>query len=101
MMDLESLPPLCLDTPTAPQERLLFKSVLEYAVLMSVGMKDKASFQRNISSLRPYYTLCGYDLQSKDSVTSVVLGLNLLYLLVENRLADFHCEVSFGSTKYD
>ena len=25
----------------------------------------------------------------------MVLGLNLLYLLVENRLADFHCEVSY------
>jgi hypothetical protein len=28
-------------------------------------------------------------------VTFIVIGLNLLYLLVENRLADFHCEVSF------
>lgn len=28
-------------------------------------------------------------------ITHAILGLNLLYLLVENRLADFHCEVCF------
>jgi hypothetical protein len=31
---------------------------------------------------------------SESSITPIVLALNLLYLLVENRLADFHCEVS-------
>lgn len=30
---------------------------------------------------------------SADSVTPIVLALNLLYFLVENRLADFHCEL--------
>jgi len=29
----------------------------------------------------------------KSEITNAILGLNLLYLLVENRLADFHCEV--------
>lgn len=30
----------------------------------------------------------------KSEITNAILGLNLLYLLVENRLADFHCEVT-------
>ena len=30
-------------------------------------------------------------------VKDIILGLNLLYLLVENRLSDFHCEVSIFS----
>lgn len=38
-----------------------------------------------------------------DSATPVILALNLLHLLVENRLADFHCEVcpSFYFPKID
>lgn len=28
-------------------------------------------------------------------MTNAILGLNLLYLLVENRLSDFHCEVLY------
>lgn len=34
---------------------------------------------------------------ASSEVTAIVLGLNLLYLLVENRLADFHCELEFLS----
>lgn len=32
----------------------------------------------------------------RSEVTNAILGLNLLYLLVENRLSDFHCEVLYG-----
>ncbi len=59
MLDLDSLPPIAQDSPTAADERRLFAQVLEYAVLLSVEQQDKASFQRNISALRPYYTLFG------------------------------------------
>lgn len=59
MMEIESLPPLCIETPFASQERELFKNVLEYAVLLSILQQDKAAFQRSILSLRPYYTQFG------------------------------------------
>ena len=32
-------------------------------------------------------------------ISHAIIGLNLLYLLVENRLADFHCEV-FNTVVY-
>ncbi len=57
MMELDSLPPLLLQTMNAHEERLLFKHVLEYAVLLAVSTKDKSSFQKYISSLQPYYLL--------------------------------------------
>jgi 26S proteasome regulatory subunit N12 len=93
MVDLDSLPPLCQQTPAADQEREIFRHVLEYAVLLSVQLEDRSSFQRNVASLRPYYTQFGYGNLGSDSVTPIVLALNLLYFLVENRLADFHCEL--------
>jgi len=92
MIDLDSLPPICADSPTAAAERTLFRRVLENGVLLSVAAQDRSAFQRNISSLRPFYTQFGYDL-SPGSIAPIVIGLNLLFLLVENRLADFHCEI--------
>jgi len=96
MIDLDSLPPICAETPSAADERALFRQVLEYGVLLSVAVQDRSAFQRNISSLRPFYTQFGYDV-TPGSVAPVIIGLNLLYLLVENRLADFHCEIELLS----
>lgn len=59
MVELDSLPPLCVDGPTAHQERELFRDVLEYAVLLAVQQEDKYAFQRSVSSLRPFYTQFG------------------------------------------
>lgn len=38
------------------------------------------------------YFLSNRETEESDIMYNIV-GLNLLYLLVENRLADFHCEV--------
>jgi hypothetical protein len=39
-------------------------------------------------------TIFLYDRDAPETeIMCTILGLNLLYLLVENRLADFHCEV--------
>lgn len=92
MLELDSLPPMMEDTVNCVEERALAKQVLEYAVLLSINLADKEAFQRHISSLRPYY-LTEASRQNPSDVMYSVIGLNLLYLLVENRLADFHCEV--------
>ena len=88
MIVLESLPPMNVDCPTADAERSLAREVYEYAVLHANNSGNKDEFQRYISCLRPYYA---------SSVVSdnkpLICGLKLLYLLVENRLSDFHCEV--------
>lgn len=56
LLDLDSLPPLCLETASAGEERKLAMEVFEYAVIMSVNNLDKDSFQRYMSCLKPYYT---------------------------------------------
>lgn len=89
MLELDSLPPLFIDSPTAEGERQIARETLEYAVLLSIKMGDKNAFQRHLSSLRPYYTNNSIISENQNTI----LGLNLLYLLVENRLSDFHCEL--------
>ena len=90
--------------------------VFEYAVILSINQMDRDSFNRYMSCLKPYYLNYArwgivhdcLDIENciiqsitcvlshrgqKSEITNAILGLNLLYLLVENRLADFHCEV--------
>jgi hypothetical protein len=43
--------------------------------------------------------LCDRDAPETE-IMCTILGLNLLYLLVENRLADFHCEVRGYAVNY-
>jgi 26S proteasome regulatory subunit N12 len=94
MLEMDSLPPMMVATPNATAEREMGKQALEYAVLLSINVGDKDAFQRHMTALRPYY-FAGSAGQgpARSDVMYSVLGLNLLYLLVENRLADFHCEV--------
>eukprot|EP01041_Mallomonas_annulata_P011590 gene11590-24262_t len=96
LIDFDSLPPLGIESETAEKERAAAREILEYAVMLSIKTKDKEAFQRYLSSLRPYYT--GYSHAVSESEHKYpILGLNLLYLLVENRLADFHCELELLS----
>lgn len=88
---LDSLPPINAEYENAITERGLALEVYEYAVIYSVKCGDKDSFQRFMSCLRPYYADC--DCLNKSSNKTTILGLKLLYLLVENRLSEFHCEI--------
>jgi 26S proteasome regulatory subunit N12 len=89
---------------------------LEQAVLLSVLRTDKVGFQRHVSQLKPLYTderclrhrVCKlrrylifvlplYTLPrcscQPGDARSCIVGLNLMFLLVENRLAEFHSEL--------
>jgi hypothetical protein len=55
LLELDSLPPLGLETPTAAQERNFAKEVFEYSVILSINQKDREKFQRYMSCLKPYY----------------------------------------------
>ena len=59
MLELDSLPPMGFETANAAEERRVFARVLEHAVILSIGQQDKFSFQKYITSLRPYYTQYG------------------------------------------
>lgn len=56
MIGLNSLPPLNMETPDAANERNIARQVLEYAVLLSISLGDKEDFQRQMSSLKPFYS---------------------------------------------
>ena len=63
-------------------------NALELGVLLSVAAGDLDAFARNVAQLKPNYVL-GTPSERK----CLILGLNLMFLLVENRLAEFHAEL--------
>jgi 26S proteasome regulatory subunit N12 len=77
-----------LDIPPSAQQITLAANALELGVLLSVAAGDLDAFARNMAQLKPNYSK-GAQTQKK----SHVLGLNLMFLLVENRLSEFHAEL--------
>jgi len=71
--------------------RPIAESTLEYAVLLCVRASDKEGFQRNMAQLKAYYGSPA--LAARSAKRRMILGLHLLFLLVENRLAEFHSEL--------
>lgn len=65
-------------------------SALEAFVVYSVRTADDESFSRYYSQLKSYYSMVPI---SATPNQPKVLGLNLLRLLVDNRLAEFHSEL--------
>jgi 26S proteasome regulatory subunit N12 len=61
---------------------------LELGVLLSVAAADLDAFARNLAQLKPYYSR-GIITERKNHI----LGLNLMFLLIENRLSEFHAEL--------
>ena len=98
MIDFDTLLPNGSKTisPSSKLEKISAIDVLENAIILSINLGDKDLFARHISSLRTYYHDFGDDIQSNLKYT--MIGLNLLYLLVENKLAEFHCELELLTT---
>lgn len=89
-----------LEIPTgqgAPIESItLAANALELGVLLSVADQDLDAFARNISQLKPYYAALSAAAAANNTTTERkchVLGLNLMNLLVDNRLSEFHAEL--------
>jgi 26S proteasome regulatory subunit N12 len=80
----------------AGDELAIGREVLELALLTSVTTGDMRSFERNFAQLRPYYAAtvaAGAVPVEVVAGRQHVVGLYLIHLLVENRLAEFHSEV--------
>jgi len=92
LLGFDSLPPMCVDSANATAERIYARDVYEYAVVLSIYSGDKAEFQKYLSMLRPYYTGFGAEISESEN-KYMIIGLNLLYLIVENRLSEYHCEL--------
>ncbi|OMP05358.1 SAC3/GANP/Nin1/mts3/eIF-3 p25 [Corchorus olitorius] len=91
-----SLPPLFENTPNANNELLLAREIYEHAVVLSVKIEDQDAFERDFFQLKPYYTDAGNRLPPSTQEYPI-LGLNLLRLLVQNRIAEFHTELELLS----
>ena len=71
---------------------MLAGEVLELAVQISVQTHDQAAFERNNQQLRQHY-MESRKLLPPSQNEAVLTGLNLLRLLVQNRIAEFHTEL--------
>lgn len=94
MLGFSSLPPA---SPTAPsqtqqQELALAREILEHGALLSIKTMDIPAFERYVAQLKVYYTDCAAQLPESPRQFPV-LGLNLLRLLAQNRIAEFHTEL--------
>ncbi|KAF6146045.1 hypothetical protein GIB67_033404, partial [Kingdonia uniflora] len=95
LTEFRSLPPLFEDSPSAVQELTTARDIYEHAVVLSVKVEDQDAFERDFFQLKPYYTDARNLPQSPQEYP--ILGLNLLRLLVQNRIAEFHTELEILS----
>lgn len=91
LTELAFMPTAASASPTE-QELLLAREVLEMGAQWSVKMEDVASFERYIAQLKTYYFDYAKLLPSS-SYQYELLGLGLLCLLAQNRIAEFHTEL--------
>jgi len=85
-----------ISNPSA-KELVVARDVLEIGVQWSIEKKDIPSFERYMSQLKVYY----YDYSGilpESPYHYQLLGLNLMCLLAQNRLAEFHTELELLPT---
>jgi 26S proteasome regulatory subunit N12 len=82
-----------------PEQIALERSVFETAAMLNIREKDIKEFQRHFSMLKPYYVDYGSELPPSD-LQSTVLGLNLLRLLAQGSLDEFHIELETISSEH-
>lgn len=80
------------------KELLLARDTLEIGALWSIETRNIPAFQRYVAQLKCYYF--DYGARLPDSPYKYqILGLNLLSLLAQNRLAEFHTEMELLSVE--
>merc|ERR1711862_605915 len=78
--------------PENEKEMLIMREVFEIGAQYCVATKDAPSFERYMSMLKSIYTDQSKTLPESSRMYEL-LGLNLLFLLSQNRLSDFHTEL--------
>ncbi|XP_059171363.1 26S proteasome non-ATPase regulatory subunit 8-like [Physella acuta] len=74
------------------QELLIARDILEIGAQWAIAKKDIPAFERYMAQLKCYYMDYKDDLP-ESAFKYQLLGLNLLCLLSQNRLAEFHTEL--------
>lgn len=74
------------------KELFIAREVLEIGAYHAISTKDIPAFERYISQLKSFYFDLTHGLTPSQRVFSL-LGLNLLRLLADNKIAEFHTEL--------
>jgi len=91
-----------IDFATRCEELKLAREAAEHGVMISALSRDESGFERHASQVRAAYDACkrasaGVDAKHAPIEASanepLIVGLNLLRLLVQNRIAEFHTEL--------
>jgi 26S proteasome regulatory subunit N12 len=78
-----------LDFPPGSEQHMgVAAQALEIGILLAVEDGDMEAFGRNVAQIKPLYAVLGTTPRKCH-----ILGLNLMNLLVENRLSEFHAEL--------
>jgi len=92
----DALPPFLSggESGDAAAQQQLARGTLEQAALLSVKSGDMDGFERHFAQLRVYYSEPAVAAALPPSaLMHPLLGLNLLHLVVESRLSEFHSEL--------
>mmetsp|Transcript_12269 Transcript_12269/g.26462 ORF Transcript_12269/g.26462 Transcript_12269/m.26462 type:complete len:264 (+) Transcript_12269:65-856(+) len=98
LIQFPALPPLFEKSATAQQELLLAREVLEHAVLLAVKQASDDAMERRFLQLKTFYADTR-GLIPASPQEHPMLGLDLLRLLVQNRIAEFHTELELISVE--
>ncbi|XP_014255752.1 26S proteasome non-ATPase regulatory subunit 8 [Cimex lectularius] len=90
LTDLMFLP--TSSTKASQKELIIARDILEIGAQWSIATKDIPSFERYMAQLKCYY-LDYRDELPESAYKYQLLGLNLLLLLSQNRVAEFHTEL--------
>ncbi len=96
LLNLSFLPSSSQSENLDKRELIIARNTLEIGALWSIQKQDIPSFQRYVTQLKCYYFDYGSLLQ-ESPFQYQILGLNLLSLLAQNRLAEFHTEMELLS----
>ena len=99
MIEFTSLPPaiVSMPSPSQQQELLLTREILEHGALLSIKTMAIPAFERYVAQLKIYYSDFATTLPLSQRQFPI-LGLNLLRLLAQNRIAEFHTELELIDT---
>lgn len=81
------------DVQVSKDELVLARTILELGINYSLLVNDIPSFERYMSQLKCYYFPSDLYQVPESPYKNEMLGLNLLYLLSQNRVAEFHMEL--------
>ncbi|XP_052058736.1 26S proteasome non-ATPase regulatory subunit 8-like [Mytilus californianus] len=86
------------DTAPTKQELLVARDILEIGAQWAIAKKDTTAFERYMAQLKCYYMDYKENLP-ESTYKYQLLGLNLLCLLAQNRVAEFHTELELLPVK--